>query len=487
MAVDADAVKSSITAHERCMAVIDQKIEDLVKKIRRLQFQRSQHQEEVKKFHGMITLARRLPVEILAAIFEECVHNGWTRTPLTVSHVCSEWRKAAADVATVWSHVYINLDGRYPFERTRLWLEKARTCPLRITLEVGKDDQHLPRVLDLILSRVSQWQYLHIRSLLLSHANRILTLWNKPAPQLATIDITIIQEFEVQEPEIDDHQLTGLNKAFSEAPLLRTIKMTRNLLPSLIPFSITTCYLSLPSVTPTTLAISSVIQLLESLPLLELFSMTVPFKHPLRFEPEPNVDRSIFLPNLRSLILMGGPDIFQLLSHLRATSLTYLNLLASNDPRGPDVEIGQCLKVFIDSASPPLESLDIRDINIPFGPFYYCLQKLRDLKELRLHDSDVDDSFMQNFIILRGSESPLCPQLTSLDLRWCSYISGRILVAIMQSRQALQDSFDACPVAAMGAITVINCSHVHDRDIFTMAEMVTCRVIMPEGDYCRES
>ncbi|KAF8974216.1 hypothetical protein BDZ97DRAFT_1911423 [Flammula alnicola] len=109
--IDVDVVHQAISQHQDAIVSLDTEIEGFMRTIRQLQYQKQKHLAEIRQCKGMITLAKRLPPEILASIFEECVHDGWTRTPLIVSHVCSSWRMAAT-IPTVWSHVYVNLDAR---------------------------------------------------------------------------------------------------------------------------------------------------------------------------------------------------------------------------------------------------------------------------------------------------------------------------------------------------------------------------------------
>ncbi len=76
-----EEIKGLITLHESVIRRVDEEIDDLMKEVRRLQFKKYQVLEKIKECKGRLTLARRLPPEILATIFELCARDGWTRTP----------------------------------------------------------------------------------------------------------------------------------------------------------------------------------------------------------------------------------------------------------------------------------------------------------------------------------------------------------------------------------------------------------------------
>jgi len=182
--VDIVSVHHAISENERAVESLDAEIEGHMRTIRQLQYKKQQHLVEIRRCKGMITLAKRLPPEILASIFEECVEDGWTRTPLTVSHVCLNWRKAAS-IPTVWSHIFVNLDSRDPYNRTLLWLKNSQSAPLTIQLEVGNEMSQIDRTMELLMTEIYRWRVLNIKSIWLAPVNQILQACNnKPAPQI---------------------------------------------------------------------------------------------------------------------------------------------------------------------------------------------------------------------------------------------------------------------------------------------------------------
>jgi len=94
--VDRNAVEQLIQIERAHSTAIEQEMEALLTSVRRLQFKKAVHESQIRHYQGLITMARRLPPELLAAIFELCVDDGWTRMPLVASGVCTEWRKVRA-------------------------------------------------------------------------------------------------------------------------------------------------------------------------------------------------------------------------------------------------------------------------------------------------------------------------------------------------------------------------------------------------------
>lgn len=191
------------------------------------------------------------------------------------------------------------------------------------------------------------------------------------------------------------------------------------------------------------------------------------------------------LCELRTLVLVGSADMFEVLPHLLASSLTRLYLRSSIDPLGyPDQNTGSYITRFISVSSPPLELFELHDIDLTSAEFTTCFAGLPRLKELRLHESEISDSIIQKF----HGPGPLCPLLNRLDLRWCGQVTGRALVELVRTRLSM--ARDGCidiigvPPASIDVITVINCSFVEEQHIYNLAQTSVCQVVMEADDYC---
>ncbi|THV08651.1 hypothetical protein K435DRAFT_708618 [Dendrothele bispora CBS 962.96] len=472
-------VKRQIARHHAAISETQEEVDNLLQEIRRLRFRQLEHQEAVRLYHGTITLARRLPREILASIFETCVRDGWTRTPFTVSHVCSQWR-AAANIPTVWSRIYVNLDARDPYGRTLFWITKSQTVLLDISLEIHSDISSLSRIIDLLLSHCSRWRSLTVTSSVLSYANILLNQCSIYFPRLSALNVSITEEFDRLDGE--DVILPALRTSFTNAPALRTLTITQNSLPSAgaFPPSMTSLSITLPTTESTgeaiVLSMNKLLNIIESVATqLKHLSVAIPLGQERKFIHDHDLTRSITLPLLESLILMGTEDLHVALFCLHTPALTRLQLISSVESRGlVDDVVGGGLVQLIQRSNPPLQSLQLRDVDISHRSFLDCFASLPKLKVLRLHDSEISNDV---FEFLRG-EQGYCPELSMLDLRWCGQINGSTLVRLVQSR-----SSSSTPIAL---ITVINCSLVTEEDVLGLAQIACCRVIIEDIDeYCR--
>lgn len=478
---DVAAVHEAIDTQQKEINSIDGEIEMLMRNVRRLAHQKSQHQARIRHYKGLITLATRIAPELLAIIFEHAASDS-PRAPLVLSHVCSAWR-AATTLPGVWSHIFVNCDNRDPFGRTQFWLSRVQEAPLYITLEVAADGSQLEPVMNLLLRYATQWRSLTINTLFSHQANYILSRSRQSVPDLRRVDIRT--DLERRDADEVEDQLVGFREAFDEfnAPRLSTVHLARELSATsdFLPQGITSLYLHLPSWSgPATLSVPSVIQLLNSLPSLRQFTMEFPTYHERTLVPPPPsteaIPRIATAPNLEHLTLILSPDANGVLSYIQAPALLSLTLRSSGEPLGfAHIGTGASLIQFIDQSSPPLERLDLHDVDIPPADLTRCLASLDHLRELALHESEVDDDVIQRLYGPDGS----CPRLDKLDLRWCGQLTGRALVELVQSRQEGMGSL-------MKEVAVINCSFVKENDIMDLAQLTCCRVTMkPLGDICR--
>lgn len=477
---DVAVVHEAINSQQKEIDSIDGEIEMLMRNVRRLTHQKSQHQARIRYYKGLITLATRIAPELLAIIFEHAAADS-PRAPLVLSQVCSAWR-AATTLPGVWSHIFVNCDSRDPHGRTLFWISKVQEAPLYITLEVAADSSQLEPVMNLLLRYAKQWRSLTINTLFSHQANYILSRCRHSVPDLRRVDIRT--DLERRDADQVEDQLVGFREAFDEfnAPRLSTVHLARELSATsdFLPQGITSLYLHLPSWSgPATIPVSSVIQLLRSLPLLRKFTMEFPTFHERTLVPPPSTEETLRIatvPNLEHLTLVLSPDANGVLSYIQAPALLSLTLRSSGEPLGfAHLGTGVSLIQFIVQSAPPLERLDLHDVDIPRTDLTRCLASLAHLKELTLHESEIDDDVIQQLYGPNGS----CPHLGKLDLRWCGQLTGRALVELVQSRQVGTGNL-------IKEVAVINCSFVKENDIMDLAQLTCCRVTMkPLGDICR--
>ncbi|KAJ4481433.1 hypothetical protein C8J55DRAFT_511692 [Lentinula edodes] len=470
-----DEIRRLIVDHERSVADLQTEINSLMQGIRSIHLQIAKHEKEIWFLKGKITLARRLPPEILASIFEACILDRWTRAPLVVSQVCSEWRRAA-QAPSIWSQIYINVDSLDPYKRTRLWLIKSQSVPIDITIDLRNYTGHVSETMSLLSSHRSRWRSFTLISLHLSPANDVLRRCTGIYPILRTLCVSIAEEFGTIGGVVEEDAGLSLGTAFNDSPYLRSYMINRNVLVgSDIPPNITNLSISLDGVITVSLSITTVLHIIAGLSTLEEFSVSLTRAQDTSFLPNRDAQHLTTLPTLKALTLIGQPDLFALLQNIHTPSLQYLRLMSSSEPIPVSHQwSGLMLLQWLALGNTSLELLELRDVDVAQDVFISCLKSLTKLRTLKLHDSEISDAVFES---LHGDQG-YCPHLSKVDLRWCSVVTGHALVNFVRDRSQMS----ARPIES---ITVINCSFVEDQDILDLAQFTVCRLVIDSNDYCR--
>ncbi|KAI0079712.1 hypothetical protein K474DRAFT_1591654 [Panus rudis PR-1116 ss-1] len=490
--------ESEIATHELAVSRLQSQIQTLQRQIDTLKVSQAEHRRVIGRFRGITTLARRIPSELLACIFEQCVKNGWYRAPLVVSHVCSQWREAAR-APRVWSRIYVNMDDAKAIERTRFWLMMASHAPLHITLAATW--RVVPaQILDcarLLLNHASDWETLNLDTRIVQHVKLIILCIMQShvaLPKLKRIEVTTEMQFDPELDGMDGETVTSAD-AFSadRAPNLTSISLRTNALPPSIKFPAHLCRLELTiSDSPSSrhLRASSLLDVLESLSCLKYLSISMPLEYERPYEDDAGM-RIVELPELSALFLYGPTDINGFLTHLYAPALRRLHLRSLEDRGYRQNPIGPSLLEFIRNTSShtsysPIEVLELYDIDLPPEHFAACFTSLPNLCELRLHESSISEATLRLLQTSGGSltyQGGLCPKLTKLDLRWCGHLPGSALVALVQSRMVDHSQVKLAP-SPITEVTVLNCCFVEEQDVIELSKMTQCRVVVRPSDYC---
>lgn len=508
-----EEAKKDITSHEASVVSIQQQVAELKIQISHLLNQQHRHLRWISYHKGVATLARRIPPEVLAKIFEHCVSYGWTRAPVTVSHVCSQWREATKIYPRIWSTIYVDVDSAEAIGRTRFWLSRAAKAPLNIVLLATwrATNSRIMDAMDILLRHADQWKTFTLDMTTLHHIQTVTSLCSHASSSFPLLG-DICFKTEVHSDEQGGTDSIDLHSAFDpqRAPNVIVFTLDASVLPMNMTYPQNIRFLDLSikeSTAQHTLSAISLITLLRSFPALVQLSLSMPLRYESPYMYEEDLDQIASLEYLDSLTLYGPTNLNHLLAHIRAPSLRELHLRSLEDKGFRQEPVGPSLVAFIrNSENLPrtLECLELHDIDLSPSFFEYCFKTLRNLRELRLHESSISDRTLAS---LNGdSLGGLCPSLSILDLRWCGYLSGRAIVNLVRSRNhndpidaSSSTSFDVdIPTTAareatlleqrqlnpITQITIINCCFVRDQDIFDLASSTRCRVIPREGDYC---
>ncbi|KAI0698895.1 hypothetical protein BC835DRAFT_1268573 [Cytidiella melzeri] len=491
------AARAEIQNQELAISALDQKIQGLMAQITLARIAQGRHREVIARCKAVTTLARRLPEELLAKIFECCTIEGWTFAPMVVSQVCSSWRRAAMS-PRVWSYVYVDGNSADAVDRTRFWLSRVKHAPLHPAFVITWSSLwlHLSRNMELLRRHSSQWETLTFTSETVSQAWDLIEQCTFPMPNLKEIKATLEVQFH---PALDgEPELLSLARIFTVecAPRLRSVSLTCNALPNdlTIPAHIASLSLNLtsnPEQRPN--SASRILDILESLPNLTQLFISLPTLSSEPYIPELDGDRMVSLNELTTLTFHGLTDLSGFLDHLRAPSLRHLHIRADEETnlQHQPLALGPTLLQFLQGSDAAVELLELHDVDLTPEFFSACFSRLPSLRELRLHESSISDMTLELL-------DKLCPMLNRIDLRWCGMVSGQALVKLVRGRNfdrtgaprskfAMPGSFigDSDETSHITEVAVLNCSLVKEKDVLDLARMTVCRVKMRDDDHCR--
>lgn len=489
------AATAEIESQELAILALQQRIHDLTGEIAAARRAQGYHRDIIARCRGVTTLARRIPEELLAQIFERCVADGWTRAPVVVSHVCTSWRKAVALNPRIWSHVYVNGDSHHFHDRTRLWLSMAKHAPLHIyvTASWRIPASHLEHSMELLADHHQQWSSLSVELESLNTAWQLLRKCTHPMPRLTEFFAKVdIQFTAVLDGEPEEFLLADVFTV-ERAPKLQFIDFTCNVPPNNLTFPahLTSLNFSIKENSGAhPLLDSSLLSLLESLPVLEQLTLSLPLDSLLPFIPIEDGHQGITMNCLTSLTIHGPPALVGLLSHMRTPSLQGLHLRSLQEDGQTFGPVGPAIIRYLQESIPPLELLELYDLDLSSESFIECFSLLPTLRELRLHESSISDATLRQC-------SKLCPQLARIDFRWCGMLSGKSLVQFVRSRNLCEDGtlrgkaslghyyLSSPPGDLITEVAVLNCCFVEEQDVLDLARMTVCRVSLKDNDFCR--
>lgn len=460
-----------IATDEGAIDVLQSKMSMLHSLLERLRLQKNKHEENIHRARSLLTLARRLPPELLARIFEMSAESGWTRAPIVTSQVCSAWRKAAS-FPRVWSHLFLDLRLGNSTSKVEFWLSKVQHAPLHITLDVPLESPSLEDVLGLLIPRCRQWHILNIKSVDSATMNHILDRCSGPFPTLRRLNL-------FTETEGSEGGFVNVS-SLPHAPHLSRLAIEQPNLPRWSNFTgVTKLHVVLSSsgmlVPP--LNATDWIEMLHNLP--QLRDLKLEFSKPGERRYNADTEYVIDLPHLESLTLHVSPEVSGILLTMRAPALRQLHLCYSNSLTHSHTLSSAHLCRLLES-SRCLQLLELYDVDVERSDFVRYFELLPELEELRLHDSDIADEQLQ---LLHGPDG-LCPKLAHLDFRWCNYLTGNALVNLVQSRLP-RDARLSSTMKPIDEVAVINCLHVKEQDVLSLGDMTICRLLMrSEEDYC---
>ncbi|RXW19391.1 hypothetical protein EST38_g6466 [Candolleomyces aberdarensis] len=148
-----DALKRSRENYSQQILILDERKEELIKKLSEIDQERSRLLDCVKACQQALSPMNHVPDDILREIFlqiylcfpQYCEDDSFSllRPPIVISHVCRRWRTVANDFAVLWTKLRTNRGTQHwdqrGLELLAQWLQRAKGTPLNLQLVLGDD------------------------------------------------------------------------------------------------------------------------------------------------------------------------------------------------------------------------------------------------------------------------------------------------------------------------------------------------------------
>ncbi|KAF8994351.1 hypothetical protein BDQ17DRAFT_1367132 [Cyathus striatus] len=138
--------------------------------------------EKLSTWTNRIPTISVLPDEILIEIFQHYLALGSriyladkpTRisssamirsSPVPLTHVCHNWRQLINSSPLLWASIAVHNPRRKHIPLVRLWLDRARSCPLSIHIHQNYSERYIETetILELCIDRCHQWKSISFR------------------------------------------------------------------------------------------------------------------------------------------------------------------------------------------------------------------------------------------------------------------------------------------------------------------------------------
>ncbi|KAG7451821.1 uncharacterized protein BT62DRAFT_925998 [Guyanagaster necrorhizus] len=416
----------------------DREIKHHLDTIERLRRDRAEVEEYIKQKKSLLAPIRRLPPELLCAVFKEAIRVEDPTSSLRIALVCSYWRRLALGTYSLWST--ITLDLQCPFSKSSrdiygawipLYLHRSEGRPLQV---VFRDSRHndadldtwpSQAVLSALFAEARRWREVHISFMhsrsfyFLRELIKVITF-----PGLELLDVTYFG---------GSNGIDAMTSVILLAPNLRTLSFRGHLLSNndgapMPPNKIRTFRADM-----VLSDIGHFVSTIASMP--ELTHVTVGC-----FTCRYSVDRPLeVLSHLTSLtLLMHDYSYNNLQAIIKPLLLPNLSSLSLVHEKGAST---RCFLKFahlehlLQSCADSLRWLHILYLPIEAKDLILVLEKIPGLHELVIHWPKTSRASMEAIIrYLSETRQVKLPQLMSLELVWCQEIDERMVMDMVEMR-----------------------------------------------------
>lgn len=432
---EAVAIKEIVSVSQSSIVKINEYITQLETTIHQLTVQKDALHTCIREHKALLSPARRIPTEILAHIFNECIDQNNDiqegKSPLLLSQVCRRWRSIALNTASLWSMINPSHDpswqnllwnpNRYSngaFQMTQTWLERSGSNLLSVYIprmisddyesdsdaensDTGMDEDFVvQQAWNALMPSCARWH-----SLTMKFYSMSTTLLLQSPHSLASLRRLCIS---VTRVPADDFSVS----LFSDAASLHSLTLNGILPRQLdIPMSSLTDF----SGGPEGLTVTNCVEILKSCHALVSCQLHI---DPFTIPPDADLiaQTQIQLDHLRHFHLSSRHGFYGLLHCLRFPALQSIGIISpqgSHNAVSDARDFDQMLSHFSNSLEVLLWDLPL-DKNI--DTFISFLKKLPLLAELDLRGS-VDPALFRRLTFDRDNiDTTLCRRLHKLSV-----------------------------------------------------------------------
>ncbi|KAJ7093273.1 hypothetical protein B0H15DRAFT_831872, partial [Mycena belliarum] len=390
--LEASVLGEALKEHRAYIARLDNTIDELQAMLATQRRRRQAATDQIRLGTTILSIARRVPTDILVEIFQRTVPDEprkrhTERSPWVLGRVCSRWRLICRSLPKIWVH----LDHKLPLKMLEVHL--ARSLPHLLTVEIGFPDTPSLR---LLLASSKRWETADVDMPWLPFIEDMLHAhWQFPA---------------LRRLKYNDKSGQHALKAFSIAPALRDVVLSGN------------ASLELPwaQLERLSMKFSATIGLAELRTAKNLVELTI-MGRPYPVEPCADLE----LPHLRTLLIKDGKFLPSLV--LPALEDLYISVDISSVP------------AFIERSGCPLTRFTT-DVQCKSGDVLAILERAPGLVDACISGLQDAHHLLTQLTVPRDLctyERPVAPALRALvlsnirDAATCAQV-----VAMMESRRA---------------------------------------------------
>lgn len=359
-------------------------------------------QSKVDRHAAILSPMRRLPPEILSAIFQ------WTlplpnarpafvtQSPWNISRVCGRWRAICLASPHLWSHISIQSTRHFPSDALLAQLERSRPRPLSIHFSFEGINPNM-KTLGLLLATSGRWETIWLLrppKTTILRFNTLTSPSGRPPIMLRTLTFK----------RSDDSETCT---AFAAAPLLTDVRIDGSHRRLLVPYpQLKRLRVQMPR-TPDRLVTATALTHLT----LGKASASL---------PPPSYPTPVRLPRVRALFVADG----RYLESLLLPALEDVCVQAN----------AQFLPNFIERSECALRRLTVLEPMLDAGPVLACTPALRELRLNRLFGVGI----LAECLAVPEPDGPVgmvCPELRRVALCDVDEDEFRILLGLLDARK----------------------------------------------------